>query len=664
MENEQIVEQSPAPRDDEEFIRKWLAEIDCALKREKGYRKKARHITSVYETKLGERTPFNILFSNTETLAPALYNATPRPIVQRRFKDEDNVARIASMVGQRTLEYLLDTGGQEYPSFDEGMQDAVLGALVPGRGLLRFKYDATLIGEQVTAEQICAEVVPWNYFCHGYAKTWEQVPWIVFMHPMTKQEVLDNFGTAAAGLQMASAEEYFDKENDDDDSTGKEEVKDVNLAWVYEVWDKKTKKVFFVSPGLKNKVLRETEDPLGLEGFYPCPKPLQLFNSINSLLPVPLYNTYENQAEELNHITTRISKIIVALKVRGFYDGTLEKIQEVMDAADNTLVPVENTAAMQQGQTLEKSIWLMPIDKLIGVLQQLYQQRQQIKQVIYEITGIADIMRGSSMASETLGAQEIKNQWGTLRLKRMQKLVSRFARDSLRIMLEIAVTKLSPQTLEQLTGINLPDQMEKQQAQALLQQAQQMQQQPPEDLVLAASLPTWDEILTLLQNDLARQYKIDIETNSTVDAEATEDKQNIAEFMNAMAQFFNGISPLVESGAMPFEAARAIMLAVTRRFRFGAEIEDELKKMQPPKPPQTEQPDPTTAIAAQTAIESEKVKQQTLAMEAEYAKAEHAMKMQELQQKSEIALLNYELKKKTLQQQAAAALVKPASGDK
>ena len=47
----------------------------------------------------------------------------------------------------------------------------------------------------------------------------------------------------------------------------------------------------------------------------------------------------------------------------------------------------------------------------------LYQQREQIKAVIYELTGLSDIARGASKASETLGAQQLKSQWGSIRLK-------------------------------------------------------------------------------------------------------------------------------------------------------------------------------------------------------------------------------------------------------
>ena len=45
-----------------------------------------------------------------------------------------------------------------------------------------------------------------------------------------------------------------------------------------------------------------------------------------------------------------------------------------------------------------------------------------------------------------------------------------------------------------------------------------------------------------------------------------------------------GLTPMVEKGAMTFEAAQSIMLAVLRRFRFGTEVEDQFKAMKAPQP--------------------------------------------------------------------------------
>ena len=672
-------------KSDEARVKSWLTEISGAQKRERDWRKSAREAVSLYEAEKAKENAFNILFTNTETLAPALYNSVPRPVVERRYKDEDPMGLLASRVVQRTLEYVLDTDLYDYTSFDDGMQSSVLEALVPGRGLCRVKYEAHLTTkplelegpaeelaegesreavegetqtyEAVEGETVCIEEVPWDRFLHGYAKKWKDVPWVCFEHVMTKAELRDNFGELAERVEMSV--ELEDGEADGDER--QRQTSETKYASVYELWVKREKKVIFLSPGYPDGPLKEVEDPLNLSGFFPCPRPLNLMRRVSSLMPNTLYKQYETQAKELNRISTRINKIVEALKVRGMYDATVEGLEKVMEAADNVLVPAQNVAAMQQGQSLEKAIWLMPIEKLVTVLQQLYTQRQQVKIVIHEITGIADIMRGSSAASETLGAQKIKDQWGTLRLKRAQREVQRFARDLLRLLGEVAVTKLSAETLAKMTSIALPTAEEKQQAIATLQQLQsqapmQMPGQPPAppppqippELQHAANTPSWDDVLAILQDDIQRSYRIDIETNSTVDLEATEDKQNVGELLNAIAQFFNGVGPLVQNGTLPFDVAKTLLLGVVRKFRFGNDIEEQLKSMKQPPPPadpkaeaaKTSGPSPEE-LQAKAAEGQLKLQLAQQGMEA--ARQEHAFTMQELARKGQLAQEKFQM---------------------
>jgi hypothetical protein len=652
-----------------EKVEYWLKEIASARKREKNFRKEGEEITAIYEGKKPDKTQYNVLYSNTDTLAPALYNTTPRPVVQRRFKDEDKLAGAASQVTQRTLEFLVDNGEQEYSTFDDLMRAAVLEALVPGRGVTCFEYDAVIEGEgpteKVTYERVCGKEVPWDRFLHGYGKKWNQVPWVAFEDHMTKEELIDNFGEIAKEIEVEESE--TDATDSDDGSRTKNddgETAGAKVVVVYRIWSKTDKKVYFICQAHPEAPLKVVDDPLKLTGFFPCPRPMSFVQKISTLVPVALYKMYEKQAEELNCITSRLNHLIHACRVRGMYDATVEGMVDALKAEDNVLIPINNVAAqVAQGLTLEKSIWVFPLEKVIAVIQQLYLARQQIKAVIFEITGIADIMRGSSQASETLGAQEIKNQWGTLRLKRVQKEVMRYVRDSLRIMAEIAVTKMSPDTLKKMTGLPYPTEEEKAQAQMAAQQAQQMGQQVPPQLGQVLQAPSWGEILALLKDDLTRCYKIDIETNSTVDAEATEDKQNISELLNAMAQFLNGIAPLVEQQILPFEAAQTMLLAIVRRFRFGTDVEESLKQMKAPAPQddgkakaeqakmQMEQAKGAQELEMtktahefdkqikqlelQIAQEKARLEREQMLLDFKLKQAEHAMKMQQLERKSQ-----------------------------
>lgn len=671
-----ITETEPS-QEETDLVKDWIAELDAAKKREKDYRTDAKKCVEIYEAQNAEKYQYNILYSNTETLSPGLYSAVPRPVVQRRYKDEDPLAKEAAKTAQRVLAFLIDSGDPSYASFDALMKSCVLEGLVPGRGVTKFKYDPTFTtpaegdtaAPTVSYETVCGERVSWDRFYHGYANVWQEVPWVCYIHYMTKAEAKKNFPDTYS-LIPENAYNLPSEEDTDNPSANELKVTDkASMTCVYEIWDKETKKVFFLNKSAKKGLLKQVDDPLGLQGFFNCPEPMHFVDKISTLVPIPLYKYYEDQCKELNIITVRIRNLITALKVRGFYDSTVEGMDKVMESEDNTLTPVENVVALYtNGGKMDSAIWLMPIEKLVAVLQQLYTQRMQIKQVIYEITGISDILRGSSVASETATAQNIKNQWGTLRLREMQKEVMRYTRDCLRIMAEIAVSKLSEQTIKSMTGLPYPTTQEKQQAQVELQMMQQQAQtmpqgqppqQPPQALIDAVNSPSWEAILGLLKDDIHRDYRIDIETNSTVDAAATEDKQDIAEFMNSMAQFMNGISPLVQAGIMPFEAAKGMLLSILRRYSFGPEVEDEIKAMKPPQQqPQPGQQEAQAAAQAaqqkaaldlqtsqaklQTTQISESAQQKTIEMQMQAATAQHSYDMQELARKAQVAEVEFQ----------------------
>ncbi|OGT54253.1 MAG: hypothetical protein A3E01_00250 [Gammaproteobacteria bacterium RIFCSPHIGHO2_12_FULL_63_22] len=639
-------------------VKHWLAEISAAKKREKDFRKDGREIIEIYSGCEAEKTPFNILYSNTETLLPALFSQTPRPVVQRRFKDEDPLGKAASLAAQRMLEYLCDTNVEGYETFDAAMEAATLDGLLPGRGVTGVKYDAETSETAVEWEQVCVDSRKWDCVYFGFARKWSKVPWIAYEEYVDQDEAKRLFGDAIAAKMKFEDEEQAE-EDDEGDGKNKsddgDEDSDRKVALVYQIWDRAGgKRVRYISPGYPDGYLKDDADPYGITGFFNCPRPLQFLAKSNDLMPTALYALYKNQAEELNNITRRIKSLVAAIKVRGAYDGSLgDQIGKILEAEDLTIQPTDDGAMIGQAGGLDRLIWLWPIDKLVAVLMQMVQQREAVKHVIYEITGVSDIVRGQSAASETLGAQKIKEAWGTMRLKRLQKATQRYARDTLRIMLEVATQKLSAATWAKATGLPFATTEQKAQAQALMQAAQMSGQQPDPKAMQIMQAPAWDDVLKLLRNDMQRAYRIDIETNSTIDVEATEDQKNISEVMQAIAQFLHGIGPLVESGTMPFGAAQAMLLTIVRRFRFGTEVEDEIKAMQAPKPKddggaaaaqadlqmkqmEMQQKQQEGALKAQVDQAAAAAEMQRLQLEQEMAREEHAMKMAELRAKAQL----------------------------
>ena len=59
--------------------------------------------------------------------------------------------------------------------------------------------------------------------------------------------------------------------------------------------------------------------------------------------------------------------------------------------------------------------------------------RKQIIEDIYQIMGMSDIMRGATDPNETLGAQQLKTQYGSTRIRDKQQEMVRLARDLVEI---------------------------------------------------------------------------------------------------------------------------------------------------------------------------------------------------------------------------------------
>ena len=593
-------------RESSEVVTYWLDEIRQAKKREEQYRKTGEEVLKIYEAADEHEAPFNILFSNTETLKPALYSLPPRPVVSRRFKDADPIGKAVSDAGRRMLEFLLDTNRDGYETVHEAMGAVVMDALLPGRGAAIVKYDATFrpfveprppdeadegemeASEYAESEMVCTESVVWDRLHIGYAKKWHNVPWIAYEFSLTKEEV-----ASVVGKEMAEKLTYHVAQGDDADSRessarSREVVAGARkTACIYQIWDKAGgRKVLHVSPHYTDDILKEEADPLGLTGFFNMPRPLCFIEKASSLVPTAPYRMYQTQAKELNRITKRITRLIEAVKARGIYDTSLgDPIAKIMEHDDNTLIPAEAASSLASEKGFTNAIWFMPIDVIVAVLIQLYQAREACKQVIYEITGISDILRGTTQASETATAQTIKNQWGTLRLKRAQAEVARYVRDILRLMLELAATKLSEETWAQATQLPFLTTAKRNDMQMMAMAMQQSGQPLPPEMQQAMQQISWAQVLDVLKSDMARTYRIDIETNSTVEPDATDDLKAMNETMTTIGQFLNGAAPLVSSGSMPFEVVKSMLLVITRRSRFGHEIEELLQQMQAPKPP-------------------------------------------------------------------------------
>lgn len=409
-------------------VRRWMAELALADEAEREWRKESNEIYDLYDGVSSTSTSFPILWSNTETLLPAVYNSTPEPDVRRRFRDPDPVGKVASTVMERSLSYQID----DY-DFDSEIEDVVLDVLLPGRGVAWIVYEphfakvspegmaaAPAAGtyqepespaensaeppgaeqqeqpyEKVIGQDARCEHVQWDKFRRGPGKRWREVPWVSREHDFTYDMAVEKFGEA-----IASQLKYDDgdiKAIKDSSQKGKEVKAVFKTSKVHEIWDREQRRVLFISPTYKASPVLEIPDPLRLRQFFPLPRPVYAIPNSRSLVPKPLYRMYKRQAVELDKITGRINKITYAMKVRGMYASHIKEAADLLDADDNAMIAIENLALIAEHGGLDKLVWIMPLDALARALEYLYKARDQLKQTIYEITGISDIIRGAKI---------------------------------------------------------------------------------------------------------------------------------------------------------------------------------------------------------------------------------------------------------------------------
>ena len=603
-------------------VQKYLQAISTYEREFERWQKRATKIIKRYRddmrTQSGNETvKFNILWSNVQTLIPAVYAKLPKASAARRFGDNDQIGRVAAQLIERALDYEIE----HYPDFRATMRYAVEDRFLGGRGVAWVRYephvraqelampeDGTQVTEDVdedgneaeTPEEIeyeCAPVdyVHWKDFGHSSARTWEEVTQVWRWVYMTREALVERFGEEMGRkIPLDSGPDNLDGPNRQREGT---------RAKICELWCKETQKVYWLHKGM-SQFVDERDDPLGLEGFFPCPRPLYATTTSDSLVPVPDFLLYQDQANELDILSDRIDGLVKALRMRGVYDASQPALQRLLTEGDNNaLIPVDKWMAFGEKGGLKGSIDLLPLDTLAQALLQCYAAREQIKAQIYEITGISDIIRGQTAASETATAQQIKGQYAGLRLKSMQEEVALFASELIRLKAQIICQLFQPQTILQYAA------------------AQQMS---PEDQQMVP------QALQLLAEKPLRNFRVEVASDSLVQIDEAQNKQDRLEFVQAYGGFLEKALPVVQQVPQVAPIVVELMKYGIGAFKQAEAIEGTLDRMleeitqqqqaQAGAPPQ---PDPEM-VKAQMQQQAEAAR-----MQAEQQKAQFDAQMQQ-----------------------------------
>ncbi|PDT23917.1 hypothetical protein [Rhizobium hidalgonense] len=613
----------------------WQQEIERAQRYFKAWVDRCTKIEKIYLQQQADQTSaakrrFPMLWANTSVLQPAVYARVPQPVVERRFKDSQPVARMASELVERNLAFTADDA-----DLDSVMRAVRDDFLLCARGTVWLRYEADFepidMGvepsdtgdgvpgeeglsplEQITDERVCVDYVHWSDFLHSPARRWKDVTWVARRVPMTDEEFDKRFPNGRASLAANGA-------GSNHGTNQTERAQNEGKTYVWEIWCKTEDYTVWIAEGAP-VALEVSEPPLKLTRFFPCPRPAFGTLSTGSLIPVPDYVYYQQQCDEIDTLTKRINKLTDQLRLKVFYpsgDGSVSPaIEKAMRPENDTvMVPIPEWAAFTD-KGGSNAIVTLPIDQVQKVIVACIEVRKQLVEDVYQITGISDIVRGDTQASETATAQRIKSQWGSIRIRDRQAELARFARDIVNIAGEIICDQFQPETLMLVSGIQLPTAAQKQQVQMQMQQQQMMAQQaaaraqqmgqpapPPQPPQLPPEIqqmmqqPTIDEVVQLLRNDSVRGFRIDIETDSTIEPDEDAEKQRRMEFVQMIGGFMQQAGAIAQQTPMLVPVMVETLLFAARGFRAGRQLENTLEQVgaqlsqaaTAPKPP----PEPT-----------------------------------------------------------------------
>jgi hypothetical protein len=451
----------------------------------------------------------------------------------------------AASVMQKALEIVLDDENSS-----EAVKFAIKDVLLPGRGVCRVRWRPQMASKPVmagdgttplphpeTGEPVTQEVKVWEQVLDEYV-FWEDLlvdpvraapdtDWIAFRHLFTKEGLEAEFAGSPEYEKLKAVGKLDSILRWTDESAAKTPVGGgaamksarnlgdyVRKAMVWEIWHRPTKRVIWFIREVSGLMLRIDPDVYALEGFYPTPMPMLAVTTTDSRIPRPYYDLYDKLASDLDETSVRISRLTKHVKARGAYNSASTEIQDLLTADDNKMIPVTGVDMLNGG--LQNHIWMMPIEIFVSALTQLYIARDQIKQAIYEIMGISDIMRGATKATETATAQRIKGSMGVSRLEDQKQGAATFVRDLLRLKAELIAQNFDPETLEKMTGETITP-----------------------------------EVMAILRDDFQRTCLIDIESDSTVVPDLQAEQEGMAMIMQSVQLVMQGTQAMLMTGILP-----------------------------------------------------------------------------------------------------------------
>jgi len=601
-------------RSSHRFWQKWLK---AAQKAAKGHWDDSRDAWGEYENARsstvreagsGERQGpqrYPIYWNACKTIEPAYYARTPKIVAKRLFDIEDPISalicEIVEHVGKSCIEGcdfddVMSAAVQDFIHADKATTQVIYtaktttekkrkpltmaddGAYMNGDGAHEgdvFEDDegAYYEADEQHAEDQCLKLSPccYNEVLHTPdAKVESEITEKAYYFRLEEDEVKERFPDVdLTRIPWKRAKSGDDEESrrDDEQSTGR-------YLEGWECYSLKTKKVYCVAEKYDGFLKEPEDDPYKLKRFFPSPPFIIGSKPSKSMYPTPEWIHLRATADQLQVMYERVFSLIKQVRRRAIVSEESEIIEALQSLDNAEFITAKNMQSIVEKGGLSTLVQYLPVSELVSAISELNALDDKFKANFYEWKGIPDIMRGQGDPVETAAAQEMQQGNAHDRFKYQKKLVQRLARDSVEMLVDLALQVYADEKIAEICGYLY---------------------MPPEKQQLF-----W-QALASARNDRERILRIEIETDSTSFADERAERAKADQTGKLVMECLNTVTQMIKQEAPPEFVMIALrtMLATLDRIQQGKEFEPELKaavnkvmqQAMEPKPPAPPPPD-------------------------------------------------------------------------
>lgn len=644
MSNEDLdkKEEASSKKTPQQWAKYWTNQFSIARKKTKKWHKDGEKVIDRFLGKpyTGDQVDFcetqlNLFYSNITTLKSMLFGQIPKVEVDRTFADaNDDTARVAGEIATRMLNQDIQDAGDDYATT---LRSVLEDRLLPGLGTARVVYDfleeeievPAVMSEdgitelapaykkpKITQEWVDEVYVHWKDVLWSPCRTYAEMRWRAFRSYMDYNELVKRFGEEVAKQIPLNAKNPMNKNTGISD----QDSDPIAEAEVWEIWCKSTRTVFWFVEGMES-ILEEKEDYLELDEFWPDPPPLIANATTSEYMPRPDYALSQDLYREIDELETRITLLTRACKAVGVYDKSCVAVARMLqEGVENQLIPADNWAMFAEKGGMKGVVDWLPIEEVAGVVEILSKKQAEKIQQLYEVTGIADILRGASQPYEAAATSKAKVQFASIKVQALQEEFARFASDLQSKKLQIIQKHFQPECI--LYQSNIQQSMDGQDQQ-LVQNA-----------------------IALLKNRNKARWRVQIRPETLAMADYAQLKIDRGEYITALSTFMQSAAPLATMDKQVVPILFQLLQWGLAGFKGSNQIEGVIDRaiamyQKKADAPEQDKPDPEM-IKAQAKMQELQLKmqmdQQSHLQEMKQKQEEHRAEMMQNQQEFQLRM--------------------------